>query len=549
MSSDGRYVLFTSASALDPTIPAPSPMTKQLWMRDVVTGQCDLISVTVSGGYAANFGAITGSFPNAGASPDGRFVAFEAITPEFVASDTNGRADAFVRDRWTGISQRISLSASGAELTDHSYGTRVSDDGRYALFTTRANDVVPGVDGGLEHLYLRDLTNATTELIARHSLHGSNGEIHADLSADGAFATFQGLLPGDTNGAVDVYVRDRVSGTLTLESADAAGTAVVGYAPKLSADGSVVAFISTSPTLVPGDTNGRADIFVRTRSTGAIHAASRHSIGQLIGPSEDSLTELFLSADGQHVAFYTRATNLVDGDVNTHRYDVFAHDVATGVTDLVSVDSNGQQSPHSITIANMARGISADGQRVLFDSIHAFTPDDTSTGRSLFLHDRSIPTPRAYCFGTDFSCPCSNEGAAGYGCGATNAIFGLRLTSYGSATVSNDSLVLQTAPLDPGVPALFFQGTARVNGGYGTNFGDGVRCAGGTTTRLGTKSSNSSFYLTYGGPVGDTPISVRGNVPATGATRHYQVWFRNAAEWCTTSTFNTSSGLSITWLP
>jgi hypothetical protein len=94
-----------------------------------------------------------------------------------------------------------------------------------------------------------------------------------------------------------------------------------------------------------------------------------------------------------------------------------------------------------------------------------------------------------------------------------------------------------------------FQGTARVNGGAGVPFGDGLRCAGGTTSRLFVKSSSTSDFLLFGSPVGDTPLSIRGGVPVTGGTTHYQAWFRNAETWCTPATYNTSNGLSVTWLP
>jgi hypothetical protein len=96
--------------------------------------------------------------------------------------------------------------------------------------------------------------------------------------------------------------------------------------------------------------------------------------------------------------------------------------------------------------------------------------------------------------------------------------------------------------------ALYFQGTSQLGGGTGTVFGDGLRCAGGTIVRLGTKL-NSSGASSYGGPGGDTPISVRGLIPAGGGTRTYQVWYRNAAAFCTSSTFNLTNGVEISWVP
>ena len=552
MTPDGRFVLFfTPSTDMDPAIPPVSPMHGQLWIRDLATGQNELVSAAATGGYSTSFGGVFGNRPNVHTSADGRFVAFETNASDLVAGDTNAHGDVFVRDRLTGVTRMASLAADGSQLSESSAGTRVSDDGRYVLFSSRAV-VVPGVAGGNEHLYRSDMSTPTTELVARYTYHGFDGEIGADMSADGnlvAFATFQQLLPVDTNAVLDVYVRDFTSGSLVLESAGQNGEAVGGIAPRLSADGGVVAFISSASNLVPGDTNGRNDIFVRDRATGVTRLATRHSNGTPIAPSADDLVEFFLSADGEHVAFYTRATNLIDADVNLDRWDVFVHDVETGETELSSVDSNGAQAPHSLDYPILARGISADGQRVLFDSVHSFTPDDTHGGRSVFLHDRTVPTPRGFCFGTVAACPCANAGAVGFGCQATNAMWGLRLSALGQASVAHDSFLLVAGPLTPGTSALLFQGTSRVNSGAGAIFGDGLRCAGGTTSRLGVKSSSTSDFLTFGGPAGDTPLSVRGGVSVTGGTLHYQIWFRNAADWCSPSTYNTSNGLTVTWIP
>jgi hypothetical protein len=98
----------------------------------------------------------------------------------------------------------------------------------------------------------------------------------------------------------------------------------------------------------------------------------------------------------------------------------------------------------------------------------------------------------------------------------------------------------------PNSSALYFQGTTQQNGGLGSLFGDGLRCAGGSVIRLGTKT-NVGGQSQY--PVGgDLSVSVRGNVVAPG-TRTYQCWYRNAAAFCTASTFNLSNGMSIAWQP
>ena len=98
----------------------------------------------------------------------------------------------------------------------------------------------------------------------------------------------------------------------------------------------------------------------------------------------------------------------------------------------------------------------------------------------------------------------------------------------------------------PSSSALYFQGTMRTNGGSGATFGDGLRCASGAIVRLGsmTNLAGASQYPTAGNP----SVSVRGQVTAPGI-RDYQVWYRNAAAFCTPSTFNLTNGFEVTWSP
>jgi len=147
--------------------------------------------------------------------------------------------------------------------------------------------------------------------------------------------------------------------------------------------------------------------------------------------------------------------------------------------------------------------------------------------------------------GSGTACPCGNTGAPGNGCG--NSIFaaGAHLDSTGIASIANDTLTLIGSNM-PDSSALYFQGSAQVNGGLGAVFGDGLRCAGGTVARLRIKLNSGGMSM-YPGP-GDPPISVQG-MNFAGALRHYQIWYRNAAAFCTPSTFNLSNGLSLTWAP
>lgn len=157
-----------------------------------------------------------------------------------------------------------------------------------------------------------------------------------------------------------------------------------------------------------------------------------------------------------------------------------------------------------------------------------------------------------YCFGdgSATACPCGNFSPPGLGQGCLNSFgAGGRIVAAGVASIGADTVTLNASNLSA-ASVLFFQGTARQNGGLGSPFGDGLRCAGGTVIRLhthtavGTPGGATSFYPDTSH--GDPTVSVRGTITAAG-TRTYQAWYRNIAPFCTPSGFNLTNAVEITW--
>jgi Tol biopolymer transport system component len=148
------------------------------------------------------------------------------------------------------------------------------------------------------------------------------------ISADGRFVAFESvatnLVVGDTNGARDVFVRDRQNGMTERVSVSTAGTQGNIHSDRvsISADGRFVAFQSLAGNLVVGDTNGTYDIFVRDRQLGTTERASVNSAGLQVN-SGSEISAIF--SDGRFVAFQSLATNLVAGDFN-YKVDVFVRD-------------------------------------------------------------------------------------------------------------------------------------------------------------------------------------------------------------------------------
>jgi hypothetical protein len=148
--------------------------------------------------------------------------------------------------------------------------------------------------------------------------------------------------------------------------------------------------------------------------------------------------------------------------------------------------------------------------------------------------------------GSGTACPCGNNSAVGSNSGCVSSLsVGGHLGGTGNPSIATDTVVLQGSSM-PNSSALYFQGTTQLSGGLGVVFGDGLRCAGGSVIRLGTlvNAGGMSQYPTGA----QQPVSVKGAITAPG-TRTYQTWYRNAAPFCTPSTFNLTNGLSVTWVP
>ncbi len=162
------------------------------------------------------------------------------------------------------------------------------------------------------------------------------------------------------------------------------------------------------------------------------------------------------------------------------------------------------------------------------------------------IRGNASPAPVAFCFGDGTGIDCASIGAGcmngspGNGCANSVNLGGGNLATSGTSGLgAGDTLVLLGSGM-PNSSALYFQGTTQI----AAIFGDGLRCAGGSVIRLGTKmnvAGASQFP-----DVGDPSVSVRGGVMSAG-NRSYQVWYRNAAAFCTPSTFNLTNGMWVTW--
>ena len=373
ISADGRYVAFASWAA--GLTDGDTNATGDVLVWDRTTGALERASLASDGTQANGYSEV------AGLSADGRHVAFDSWATNLVTDDTNARGDIFVRDRGTGLTERVSVATGGGQANDYSDQPTISADGRFVAFASWATDLVSGDTNLAGDVFIRDRQSSTTERISTAS-DGSQSDQYSELPAlspDGRHVAFvswaTNLVPGDTNGTGDVFVKDRLTGGVERVSvaADGAQANNVSGAAALSADGRYVAFVSWASNLVPGDTNGAADVFVKDRQSGAIERVSvaagggqangasgvgvsaaeirsgRGDQASAAGPRAGALVagdtgpqsvRPSVSADGRYVGFSSTASNLVPGDLNGAA-DVFVKDRQTGAIERVSVAPDG----------------------------------------------------------------------------------------------------------------------------------------------------------------------------------------------------------------
>jgi len=293
ISGDGRHVVFLSVAS-DLTSVADLNSVTDVFLRDLDANTTTLLSVNKDGNAAGNQVSFIITSLNSGnyASPisfDGRFVAFESVASNLVASDTNGLRDIFVRDLQAATPELVSANHGNSDSGDSSsFDPAISADGKFVTWESLADDLVSGDGDGNDtadaDVFVRNLATHTTTLVSVNSAGtGSANDLSFKprISGDGRFVTFLSdatdLVAGfkDMNGNFqgngrDVFVRDMIGQTTTLASPRRGTTTTTGKGgsnfPAISEDGRFVVYQSMASDLVARDTNGgipgQSDVFI-----------------------------------------------------------------------------------------------------------------------------------------------------------------------------------------------------------------------------------------------------------------------------------------------
>ncbi|MCP9489714.1 MAG: DUF6531 domain-containing protein [Solirubrobacteraceae bacterium MAG38_C4-C5] len=420
VSSSGRYVAFESVAP--DLVSGDTNAKKDVFVRDGEDRTTERVSIGPSGAQA------NGNSYGASISDDGRYVTFTSVASNLVSGDTNATADVFVYDRSAKTIDRVSVSEVGGQLPAGGDDPAISGDGRYIAYVTRSAaiegvqcpDLPEGVapdTNGVEDVYAYDRSlKRTVQVVSSTSwdqcrdtgqeiISTANGpSVNPSISKDGAYVTFESsatyLVPGDTNAARDVFVRERSRTRPTRVSiADTGSQAnATSSQPSISDDGRYVAFQSVASNLDQNgdccqgarDTDAASDIHVRDRSAGTtIWASRRPEAGATsIAASSTSGGGSFypsISGDGLRVSFASDAalrTSGVNKDTNGVR-DVYQTQLE--FTDRQAVPLSFDDDQGLANAASDRPAESSDGRCTVFSSsassfLPSFMADSNGVG-------------------------------------------------------------------------------------------------------------------------------------------------------------------------
>jgi TolB protein len=269
--------------------------------------------------------------------------------------------------------------------------------------------------------------------------------VNPSVSADGRLVVFQSIArnlvaSGCTDGGSHVFLRDRAAQTTICLSVSPRGAPGNGPSsrPAISADGRVVAFVSSARNLVAvGCRAGIAYVFVRDLATGITTCVAVATGGVPADGPSDAPT---LSGDGRLVAFASGATNL--GGCPGVIVQLFLHDRTTGATTCVTVGVNGLQGD----APSGEPALSADGQVLAFESLATnLVAQGCVVGAVVQVFVRRL--------GPGGATTCASVAADGAPGNASSG--GPALSASGSVLVFVSAAGNLAAPCGPGIPQVY----------------------------------------------------------------------------------------------
>ncbi len=406
ISPDGSKMLFASFSSN--LVANDTNGATDLFIKDLITG----VTTRVINADGSEFDS-TSTLTVGGWSPDGTKIIFKSSGKNLVANDTNGVDDLFVKDLTSGVITRVNTTASGGQTThalrSDGFGALLSGtftpDSNSVVFSSNASNLATNDTNGINSdVFVKNLTTGAISLVSSNAAGAAGNNISGIeisdspypsgqmVSADGTKVLFLSwsntLVAGDTNGWRDLFMKNLVTGEVTLINRTATGTQSnndTRLGASFSPDGTKVAFSSAATNLISGDTNGWWDIFIKDLNTGVITRANVDSVGTQYG-SENSHQPIW-SPDGTRIAFVTG--NQFAGDNNGVR-DVYIKDLLTGSITLATIGADGTQITTGLSTNAVA--FTPDGAALTFINNKAFDAADSNGQDDVYIKTVSVAT-------------------------------------------------------------------------------------------------------------------------------------------------------------
>jgi hypothetical protein len=367
--------------------------------------------VPVSTDNAGNFGN-TGIDTSSPSSPNatGEYVVF-ASTDNLAGRNTGGNSQIYRKNTVTGRIELVSTTSDSLTLADGPcIDPRISDEGRFVVFSSRASNLVdPSVvtlpSTNVGHIYFKDMRDGSISLLdvsINNSNQAANGNsTKPDISGipitdpQGRHVVFEStatdLVNGDTNTMTDIFYVNAATGGIERISVDSTGTEATNhsYRPRVSDDGTRIVFESDATNLVVGDTNGKSDIFLRNLSTNTTTRLSVDSNENQVTGGPVGSTNADISADGLFAVY--QSDQHLDGDTNGNITDIFLRDIDATTTGILSFAEDGSDADASST----SPSISGNGRYVAFESLATTllgADNDTNGQPDVFVRDKNSST-------------------------------------------------------------------------------------------------------------------------------------------------------------
>jgi hypothetical protein len=412
INGNGNIVAFwTDTGGL---VPEDTNFAGDVFVRDRASGVTSRVSLGFGGIQTARPDTNPPvTYPDIGIDDSGTFVVYASDATNIVSTnptfDTNGVTDVFIYDRGANVARQVSLPHSSVNLGNPqarggSTNPTISGNSNIVVFRSVADNLVASDTNNQPDIFAWDRTITDTNInpIVRINVssagvqsNNEDGNSEFTVSDDGRYIAFESLgsnlVTGDTNGRRDIFIRDRTTNTTTRISMAPGAVEANGDSvePFISGDGQFVVFTSFASNLVPGDTNGHADIFLWSRASNTIQRVSVDSNG--VQPNGGSARPV-ASDNARYIVYWSVASNLVFGDTNGQP-DFFLFDRTTGITTRVNVNNNAQESNG---FQGQFSAISDDGSFIAFESFGSnLVAGDTNNSSDVFVAQGGASSPYA----------------------------------------------------------------------------------------------------------------------------------------------------------